>query len=322
MRSSDQTVNGRPHTCRICRTFDPHPCMPQIDVNRSRRTASVHGSRCVRSRLDGFGDLDGKECGRLALELPLAVQLPPLENLVALTPCACATRATDIPGFNVSSTIMDTSGFYVVMSRASSTHTPQIEPDRLASLMYLVYIMGVVNGFDVYCGYSDLVGIPLHAAGATATACGWAGTLRRFTFQRFQPSTGGRRPRPRYLSTPVLEPVLISELDQLFEADIIGQFLSRTRYDTAFITRPPYAVHWGDREAALHHWEALGSRINEIEPMTVVDALSEVSDWIDTAETIRNEAALLGVQFEPPTGDHLDMWRRAIDRFRDMTELT
>ncbi len=60
MRSSDQTVNGRPHTCRICRTFDPHPCMPQIDVNRSRRTASVHGSRCVRIRLDGFGDLDGK----------------------------------------------------------------------------------------------------------------------------------------------------------------------------------------------------------------------------------------------------------------------
>ena len=228
----------------------------------------------------------------------------------------------DLDAFLDAITLMDTSGFYVVMSRASSTHTPQIEPDRLASLMYLVYIMGVVNGFDVYCGYSDLVGIPLHAAGATATACGWAGTLRRFTFQRFQPSTGGRRPRPRYLSTPVLEPVLISELDQLFEADIIGQFLSRTRYDTAFITRPPYAVHWGDREAALHHWEALGSRINEIEPMTVVDALSEVSDWIDTAETIRNEAALLGVQFEPPTGDHLDMWRRAIDRFRDMTELT
>ena len=228
----------------------------------------------------------------------------------------------DLDAFLDAVTLMDTSGFYVVMNRARSTHEPLIEPDRLAGLMYLVYIMRVVNGFDVYCGYSDLVGLLLHAAGATATACGWAGTLRRFTFQRFRTSTGGSRPRPRYLSTPVLESVLISELDQIFEMASIREFVSGTTYDRAFRTSHPYAVPWADREAALHHWEALASRINAIEPMAVVDALAEVLDWIDTAETVRNDAALLGVQFEPPAGDHLDMWRRAIGQFRNMIELT
>ena len=63
-------------------------------------------------------------------------------------------------------------------------------------------------------------------------------------------------------------------------------------------------------------------KLNEIESLTVSDALTTLSDWIETAETIRNEAVSLGVQFEPPSGDHLDMWRRAISQFREMTELT
>lgn len=227
----------------------------------------------------------------------------------------------DLDAFLDAVTVMDADGFYLMMSRASSTHNPLIEPERLAGLMYMAYILRVVNRFDVYCGYSDLLGLPLHAAGATATACGWSGTLRRFTFNRFRPSTGGRPPRPRYLSTPVLESMLISELDQVFEAGLIDQFISGTDYDTDFRTEPPYSVPWAGREAALHHWAALTSKINEIESMAVEDALRTVSDWINTAETIRSDAEMLGVQFEPPSGDHLGMWQRAIDQFRQMAEL-
>lgn len=219
-------------------------------------------------------------------------------------------------------TTMNADGFYLIMSRANSTHNALIKPERLAALMYMVYILRVVNQFDVFCGYSDLVGLPLHAAGATATACGWYGTLRRFTFNRFRPSKGGRTPRPRYLSTPVLESILISELDQVFQAGIIDQFLSGTPYDNDFQTKSPYSVAWSNETAALHHWAALANRITKIESMVVDDALATVSDWIDTGETIRRDAELLGVQFESPSGDHLDMWRRAISQFRQMTELT
>ncbi len=228
----------------------------------------------------------------------------------------------DLDAFLDAITLLDASGFYIMMNRASSTHNPMVEPDRLAGLMYMVYIMRVVNRLDVYCGYSDLLGIPLHAAGATATACGWSGTLRRFTFRRFRPPTGGRRPRPRYFSTPVLESVLISELDQISQRGVIEQFISGTAYDEAFRTMPPYTVPWADREAALHHWAALENRTTEIASMSVADALATVSDWIDTAETIRSEAGMLGVEFEPPSGDHLAMWKRAIQQFRDMTELS
>ncbi|MEQ9617084.1 MAG: hypothetical protein RLN60_03520 [Phycisphaerales bacterium] len=219
-------------------------------------------------------------------------------------------------------TVMETDGYYLMMSRASSTHNALIEPERLAALMYIVYILRVVNGFDVYCGYSDLIGLPLHAAGATASACGWYGTLRRFTFNRFRPSRGGRRARPRYLSTPALESILISELDQIFEAGLIDEFISGTAYDGDFRTGSPYSVTWPDERAALHHWEALAARIIELESLTVDDALIRLVDWIDTAEAIRSEAEIAGVQFEPPSGVHLDMWRRAIRRFREMAELT
>lgn len=228
----------------------------------------------------------------------------------------------DLDAFLDAITLMETDGFYLLMSRANSTHNPLIEPERLAGLMYMVYILRVVNRLDVYCGYSDLIGLPLHAAGATATACGWYGTLRRFTFNRFRPSSGGRRARPRYLSTPALESILISELDSVFEAGLIDQFLSGTDYDTEFQTKAPLSVAWSDETAALHHWAALVSKINEIESLTVTDALTTLSDWIETAETIRSEAVSLGVQFEPPSGDHLDMWRRAISQFRDLTELS
>lgn len=218
-------------------------------------------------------------------------------------------------------TVMEADGYYLMMARANSKHNALVEPERLASLMYMVYILRVVNGFDVYCGYSDLIGIPLHAAGASATACGWYATLRRFTFNRFRLSTGGRRARPRYLSSPALESMLISELDQLSEAGLIDNFLSGTSYDANFQSDPPYSVSWSDETAALHHWEALANKIGELEPLEVDDALVKLVDWIDSAEAIRNEAEIGGVQFEPPSGNHLDMWRRAIVQFREMAEL-
>ncbi len=228
----------------------------------------------------------------------------------------------DLDAFLDAVTLMDADGFYLLMNRASSTHNALIEPERLAGLMYMVYILRLVNKLDVYCGYSDLIGLPLHAAGATSTACGWFGTLRRFTFKRFRPSRGGQPARPRYLSTPALESILISELDQISEAGLIDEFLSGTKYDTEFGKKPTYSVPWSNETAALHHWAALASKISKIEPMAVEDALATVSDWIETAETVRSEADLHGVEFEPPSGDHLDMWRRAISQFRDMTELT
>jgi hypothetical protein len=84
----------------------------------------------------------------------------------------------------------------------------------------------------------------------------------------------------------------------------------------------PYSVAWPDENAALHHWEALAGKISELESLSVDEALIRLVDWIDTAEAIRSEAEIGGVQFEPPSGVHLDMWRRAIRQFREMAELT
>lgn len=227
----------------------------------------------------------------------------------------------DLDAFLDAVTIMGADGFYLMFSRTASSHNAMIESERLAGMMYMAYILRVVNDLDVYCGYSDLVSLPLHAAGATGTACGWSGTLRRFTFNRFKPSKGGRAARPRYLSMPVLESILISELDQVYESDLVDEFRSDTDYDGDFSTIPPYSVSWPPREAALHHWQALSARIAAIESLTVDAATSKLFDWIDSAETLRIEAERRGVEFEPPSGRHLEQWRLGINQFREMVEI-
>jgi hypothetical protein len=122
---------------------------------------------------------------------------------------------------------------------------------------------------------------------------------------------------------PVLESILVSELDQIHEAGLIDEFLSDTNYDSVFsTTTPTLSVPWSGETAALHHWAALESKIADIESLSVDDALSTISDWLDTADALRSEAEGRGVQFEPPSGDHLDMWRRGIEQFRDMAELS
>lgn len=213
-------------------------------------------------------------------------------------------------------TLMQCAGIYLVVNRQGSK---PMDANKLVSLMYITYVLGAVNGFSVYLGYTDLIGIPLCAAGAEATASGWFANLRRFTFDRFRPSTGGRHPRPRYLSSPALGSILVSELDQIYSSHQIAGFISSTRYDHDFRQSPPFSVHWPDRVSALHHWEALSSRMRALRGLTVTSALNKVMDWIDRAVVIRDRAEAKGVVFESRSAEHLHNWRIAIREFEKIS---
>lgn len=219
-------------------------------------------------------------------------------------------------------TQMDVDGFYLVVLRESDTYRQHYDPDVLTSLLRVCYSLADLNDYRVYVGYADMVTLLLHAVGVTATASGWSLGLRQFTLGRFQPRTGGRPPRPRYSSQPLLNSIYMTELDGLYNAEIAADVLSGTPYDDRFdMATNPENVEWPASEAALHHWHVLdrislsvgnhsiGNRldsarntiaqahavyamISDLVPLTAETGPTHLRDWLDALDTFRFEASM------------------------------
>jgi hypothetical protein len=215
--------------------------------------------------------------------------------------------------------LWDVQGVYLIVRRTDSTYPASTDESVMANLMYFVYVLSEINGLEVVCGFSDMMGMLLHAAGATATGTGWYNSLKQFTLKRFQPSTGGRAPRARYTSGPLLGSLLIvPELDAAYRLKQVPKVISNTTFDGAFLTRNPGNVEWPASTACLHHWEVLSSLASEFSSQgSVSDNLDVLQEAIKKG--IRTYQALerAGVQFELPTIPRdLRTWNTAIDAFR------
>ena len=101
-------------------------------------------------------------------------------------------------------------GFYFIIRRVEREYNQGMEAELLSNVLYMTHTLASLNEYSVFYGYCDFLGIPLHAAGAAGTACGWTQGLRRFTFARFEQSSGGRQPRARMSSLPLLNTIIIN----------------------------------------------------------------------------------------------------------------
>ena len=156
-------------------------------------------------------------------------------------------------------------GFYLVIRRTEREYSQGMEQDLLSSILYMTHTLASLNEFEVFYGYCDFLGIPLHAAGATGTACGWTQGLRRFTFARFEQSSGGRPARDRMSSLPLLNTIFINpELDNIERLDLLEQVLTNTRFDSELKNRSPSTVSWPTDVSALHHWQTLADGIADV----------------------------------------------------------
>ena len=213
-------------------------------------------------------------------------------------------------------TRLEVEGFYLVIRRSPEEYRQQYDPELLSSLLRICYSLAEVNGYRVIVGYSDIVSLLLHAVGVTGTGAGWYATLRQFGLRRFLPVSGGRQPRPRYTSRPLLNSIYVSELDAIYNIGQISDVLSDTSYDQRFsgFTNPEN-VNWPPRDAALHHWEALNDLVGAI-------SCSPIGARLDLARSLIGQAAILYAQighhlFRTETGPvHLQQWLSALDRFR------
>ena len=214
-------------------------------------------------------------------------------------------------------TQLDVEGFYLVVRRPSETYRQHYDPDVLASLLRVCYSLAELNQYCVFAGYTDMATLLLHAVGVTGTGTGWFANLRQFTLERFRPATGGRRPRDRYSSRPLLNSIYMTELDGIYNAGRVTDVLSGTTFDTRFSgSTNPENVAWPDSDAALHHWSVLSDISRSLVGTTVGDRLDSARNLIAQALALYAQMRTL-VPFTTETGPtHLDQWLDALDRFR------
>ena len=214
--------------------------------------------------------------------------------------------------------LLDVYGFYIIVVR--NTSTPQIlTSHRLENLMYLCYVLSTINQYNVIIGYGDLLGLPLYATGVNSISSGWFKSLKSFSINRFQPSTGGRPARPRYTSSSLINSILINpEMDTIYRQGLISNILSNTPYDSSFLRNMPSNVTWTSQQSILHHWMVLHNHL------IVMDQLQTISEKFNYIERILNNASqiyssleLAHVVFEQSSSSaFINEWQTAIQNFR------
>ncbi len=211
-------------------------------------------------------------------------------------------------------------GFYFLIARSDNTYNQRFETQRLANLLYAVYVLGRINGLRVVSGYTDFVGIPLRAAGADVFATGWSQSLRRSCRKFFvEQGTRGQPPRERYSSRPLFNSIFLGELQDTYDAGYPGKALSNVPLDV-HITQAtaPQASDWTTGLSQRHHWQTLHAMDQELTGR-VKDDLRITSANLQDAYSLYTYLEAAGVQFDRNNGkDHLKEWGRAIKEFQRM----
>lgn len=204
-------------------------------------------------------------------------------------------------------------GFYLIVARSEKSYNQRFEPSRLAQYLYVVYVLGQVNGLRVVCGYTDFVGIPLRAVGADVFATGWNHSLRQFHRSNFiKRRPGGQPALVRYSSSPLFNSILLSELRNI-DVGHLGEVLS----DVA----DPVSAGWTMPISQQHHWRTLHTLDASLSGRVRPDLRNTVQHLRD-ADGLYTLLEAAAVQFGQNTGrEHLMQWVRAIDEFQRMAGL-
>lgn len=216
-------------------------------------------------------------------------------------------------------TAWDVAGVYLIVRSSDPSYPAAVDETSLANLLYLVYVLGTINDFEVICGYSDVVGILEHSVGAKSTGTGWSNNLRQFSLARFQPATGGRRARARYTSAPLLNSILVvPELETAYQVGLISNVLSNTAYDGVMASGNPANSQWPPNIACLHHWQVLDEIARRVSSQgSVAQNLTTLENDIREAVATYRLLEQANVVFDPPSGlRNLGLWMRAIRSFR------
>ncbi len=220
-------------------------------------------------------------------------------------------------------TEIETRGFYVIIRRNSTSVQNAMEPGSFGRFMYFCYVLATINEYELVVGYSDWHSFLLEAAGVTHNVTGWYQNLRQFSLARFRPTSGGRRPRKRYSSAPLLSsPLITPELHDIYLANLLPHVLSGSSYDSILQNGPATGEpDWSDEISCLAHWRSLSSLSKQISAKPTPSAKIQVAEQLtQKALTLFAQLENRNVSFDPLTGPyHIKEWRESLQEFRSLT---
>jgi hypothetical protein len=222
-------------------------------------------------------------------------------------------------------TEIDTQGFYIVIRRNSASLQNALESAPFGRFMYFCHVLTTINEYEVIVGYSDWHSFLLKAAGVTHTASGWYQNLRQFSFARFKPSSGRRRPRKRYSSAPLLScPLITPELHDIYLANHLTLVLSGSNYD-AILQNNPAAdeADWTDEVSCIAHWHSLNALSQRLSALSTQSArIREAEQLMQNALALYAQLDSQNVYFDPTTGsDHILEWQDSLQEFKALAGL-
>ncbi|WP_060679464.1 hypothetical protein [Virgibacillus halodenitrificans] len=223
---------------------------------------------------------------------------------------------------------LDVTGYYITIDRKSSDYNQDFESETtLVNLLTFIYSLSEINEYKVIMGYSDIIGLLYVAVGASGFGTGWFNSSRKFTVQqRVLPSRGGRLPRERYTSIPLLNTVLASELDSIqtqFKRKGLNfdDILSNSGYEHIIKAGSSPSDTWSRGISHLQHWSSLKIASEAIfsNPDDISDRLDDLENHLNTAIVKYQLLSNLPIQLEKSSqGNHLFTWSNSLKRFRDL----
>ncbi|MCC6606266.1 MAG: hypothetical protein IT327_23870 [Anaerolineae bacterium] len=214
-------------------------------------------------------------------------------------------------------------GFYLLIKRPMVTYHSPFDATALANLMYLIYVLTEVNGYETICGYTDLTGMLLHAVGANSIGTGSLISSRRFTYSRWTPkkSGGGSAPPDRYTSIPLLAPVYVNPvMTGAIDKELVERILSGGDYDKLIIDQLTRGgILWSGDVEFKQHIFSVKELLGRVRGRTTKARLASVSRLIQDAEYLRRLLDEHDVQLgELPK---LEVWQNAIELFEEEAEV-
>lgn len=216
--------------------------------------------------------------------------------------------------------LLDVDGFYLVVERESNiSKAAEIDSAILSNLLYFSFVLSIINNYELIYGFSDLLSIPLSVASNASFASGWFSNLKSFSVANYRPASGGRRPRKRYMSEPLMNSILlVPELLSLIQANSFDLAKSDSPYNTIIFPNMSESA-WSDEVSCLHNWTVLRKMINEtIEQGDVLNRIEYLKNKIAAAEVNYKKIINIFPQLEPKSNSsHLSMWNDALECFEN-----
>lgn len=233
-----------------------------------------------------------------------------------------AFRSDNIQALNdfiTSVTSFNCNNIYLIIERNNRSYRPHMDTDILENILYLIYCLSNRNGINIVCGYADLIGLLYLTVGANAIGTGWHYKLRQFSRSNFEESTGGRQPKDRYTSLPLLSSIFNTpELARIIDEQQLGNVLSDTPYDTIIVEDGAVTPRWNQNVSYYHHLFSLNkfsSQINE-HPL-IEEKIDFVLNKIQNAKESYNTLRRKNIIFDNNNnGYHLEQWENALNSFK------